>query len=398
MKQLQRIVLLTNILTPYRTFFYERFYEACKERDIDFKVLLMAETEPERNWYYTELKTEFSILMPGYNGSIRGFTYHYNPKVMNFLRNLKPDILLMAGSYMFQTNWVTIIKRKSLSVPIVYWNEAHLNEERNYSKLVLALRDKVRNIIFPCFSGYWYSGKMSLAFIDKYKCNDARCYFMPNLIDCTAYSSISKASEIDKMTIRKQYNLPLDKKLLICPARLHPAKGIHVFMDILKNVKGKENVCVIVPGDGGMLEKLQEKAKILNLDFRFLGYKQQEEIIKLYIASDIFLMPSLSDPNPLTTIEALWGGMPLIISKHVGNYPEAVVESINGIVMDYSDIDAAVRKVEKILGADKQWLIKAKETSLNIASLIYNPDVIIGTVISDMKTEFENGLLGNVFK
>lgn len=391
MKQLKRIAILTNIVNPYRNFFYQKFHDECAKHGIEFTVMCMGDREPGRHWFYEDYKTDFSILLPGKVGSLFGrFTYYINPSVMKYVEKVNPDILLMAGSYMMPTNWIAIKKCK---MPIVYWNEAHKNEKRNYNKLILMLREYIRHLLFSRFAGFWYSGKMSQELINDYKREDAKMYFLPNLIDCTAFSSSYYSTDEKKLLIRNEYDIPKNKIVLLCPARLHWVKGIHVFMDVLYKSKQKENVCVLVAGDGEMEDELKAKAQTLNLDIRFLGYKEQEEVIKLYMASDFFLMPSLSDPNPLTTIEALWGGKPLIVSSHVGNYPEAVVEGKNGTVLDYSDMNKSVNQLDVILSMDANWHIKAKEVSFGIANTIYNPEYIIPRVIEQMKNDIETGKL-----
>lgn len=47
-------------------------------------------------------------------------------------------------------------------------------------------------------------------------------------------------------------------------------------------------------------------------------------MIELYSISDVFVLPSISDANPLTCIEALWTELPLFISENCGNYPEVI--------------------------------------------------------------------------
>lgn len=395
MKQkLKRIAILTNIVNPYRSFFYQKFHDVCKENGIEFYVMCMGDHEPGRHWYYDDYKTDFSLLLPGKVGSLFGrFTYYYNPKVMDFIKKLNPDVLLMAGSYMFPTNWIAI---KGCNIPIVYWNEAHKNEARNYNKVILGIREFIRKTIFSRFSGFWYSGKMSKELINDYKRANSQMYFLPNLIDCSAFSTICNASTEEKGAILEEYKLPTNKKLLICPARLNRVKGIHVFMDVLFKSKFKNNVCMLAVGDGDMEHELKERAKKLNLDIRFLGYKEQEEVIRLYKVSDFFVMPSLSDPNPLTTIEALWGGKPLIVTTHVGNYPEAVMDGINGTVLDYSDMEKSVIALDTILSKDNKWMDNASKVSSKIAQTVYNPDYIIPKVISQMKYDFENDILKKI--
>jgi hypothetical protein len=57
---MKKVILLTNILTPYRKFFYDLLFKVFAQQGIDFKVLVTAESEPNRNWKYDELKSEYT--------------------------------------------------------------------------------------------------------------------------------------------------------------------------------------------------------------------------------------------------------------------------------------------------------------------------------------------------
>ena len=52
-----RIVLYTNILTPYRKYFFDTLFEQCRQKNIQFTVLVMAETESNRLWRYEEYQS-----------------------------------------------------------------------------------------------------------------------------------------------------------------------------------------------------------------------------------------------------------------------------------------------------------------------------------------------------
>ena len=138
---MKSIVLITNILTPYRATFYSQYFNACQKYGIKFHVLCMAETEPERNWYYNEYSSTFTTLMKGKTFNVFGIMTHYNPQTLDYIKNLSPDILLMAGSYMFLSNWIAIFRKNTLHCPIIYWNESHKNSIRTYNNLSLKIRE-----------------------------------------------------------------------------------------------------------------------------------------------------------------------------------------------------------------------------------------------------------------
>lgn len=72
------IAIYTNILTPYRSYFYELMYRECQKRGDNFYVILMAATEPNRNWNYDDYKTEYTILLKYKTFSIRETYIHFN--------------------------------------------------------------------------------------------------------------------------------------------------------------------------------------------------------------------------------------------------------------------------------------------------------------------------------
>jgi glycosyltransferase involved in cell wall biosynthesis len=111
-----------------------------------------------------------------------------------------------------------------------------------------------------------------------------------------------------------------------------------------------------------------------NNNVKFLGSRNQSEMLELYSVSNLFLLPSLSDANPLTCIESLWSGLPLLISKNVGNYPEVVNIGENGFVFDYNDSNSLDNILKKIVNKDKLWFRNASNESLRIANKFYNSE------------------------
>lgn len=381
---MKNIVLLTNILTPYRQVFYNAYYEGCKKYNIDFHVLCMAETEPERNWYYNEFASDHTTLMEGKTSFYFGVMTHDNPKVMDYILQHNPDVLLVGGSYMFLSLWRVVLNKKKLHCPVIYWNESHKNSVRTYNSLSLFVREMIRKWFFRKIDGFWYGGKMAKAFVEDYAMKKAKYYFMPNLIENEAFNVVASTSYEEKQQTRRSFNINMGQTVFICPARLTLVKGIHTFMDLLKKVENKQDCVVLIPGDGDMEDDLKRQAKTIDADIRFIGYKQQSEIITLYKIADIFLMPSLSDPNPLTCIEALWCGLPLLVSTHVGNYPEVIRLGKNGFVFDYSKPEEAVNIISKVIASSSEWRANAKKVSLDIATIVYNPKNVIDRSIKEL--------------
>lgn len=366
-----KIVLYTNILTPYRKYTYDLIYQSCREMGDDFHVLVMANTEGNRTWTYDNLKAPYTELLGGFTLG-KGETYiHFNKKLINKLRELKPDIVVCAGSYLCPGVWLVAGYKKRLHYKCLFWSESHLNEQKGTAGLKATVRESIRQLVYKRYDGFWYAGKLSREFIEKYAKNDAEYFFFPNLIEEDKYKSAGEMTATERLNNRRELGIDDEKTIFFCPARLSPVKGILEFMDLFDMADNKEKAVVLIAGTGDLKDEIERKAVEKNLNVRLLGYKNQDEVIGLYGMADVFLMPSLSDPNPLTCIEALWAGLPLFISNHCGNYPEVVSEGRNGYVFSYAKPDEATKKLELVIESSTEWRTRAGEVSRMRAEKCY---------------------------
>lgn len=375
------IAIYTNILTPYRKHFYDALYNECKKKGDDFHVLVMADTEPNRNWIYDDFKTGYTTLLKHKTLTIGEVYIHFNQNLRKTLIGLDLDILICAGGYLCPGIQSVLRWKKSLGYKTYFWSESHLNEQRAYSNIKIMLREYIRKTVYEKFDGFWYAGKLSREFIEKYAGRNADFYFIPNLIDEKKYAEATDLSESDRYKLQEKYQLDPHKKVFLCPARLSRVKGIDKFITILKKAEQRNQVTILIAGDGELHDEINEKVEREGLDIRLLGYQNQNMMVELYSIADVFLLPSISDPNPLTCIEALWAGLPLFISEHCGNYPEVIKEGQNGYVFSYNNIETALIKLEKLINAKNEWIKNARRVSYQLAAEKYNTRKVVESVL-----------------
>lgn len=367
-----KVVLLTNILTPFRIFFYDRLFEEYRKNGVEFSVLVMVPNEPGRTWQYENFKRVYTTLLKGSLRKISGIDWIVNTDIKEKIAAENPNIVICAGSYMNPSVWTAIHLKKKYGYKVLFWSESHLNETRSYGKAKLLLRQCIRKQVMNGFDGFWYAGKMSKAFIDCYVKEKKDFIFVPNMIQEDVYFRATQYSSEQRRQLRKDLNIDDKKRMLFMPVRLSKEKGILEFLRILNKSSNKSLVTVAISGDGPLREEIAVKAKEDDLDVRLLGFQDQPHMVNLYAAADIFVMPSLSDPNPLASIEACWAAKPLFVSEHVGNNPETVEHGKNGFVFNYKDESGAVQMLDSMIAADDAWLEKAGAVSLKIAKQKYN--------------------------
>lgn len=181
-----------------------------------------------------------------------------------------------------------------------------------------------------------------------------------NCIDTSRFSK--NISNEEKNELRKKYSIEEKNKILLFTGRIVPEKGVKELVEALKNVKEKNYKLLIL---GSALSELEAKTeyqeKIENIvntisdKIIFTGFIKYEEINKFYSLADIAVLPSIwDDPAPLTIIEALVSGLP-IITTNSGGIPEYAVEG-SAIIIDRNKeiVKELCENIDLIINNDKK--------------------------------------------
>ena len=115
-----------------------------------------------------------------------------------------------------------------------------------------------------------------------------------------------------------------------------------------------DDVTLTIVGDGVEEENLRNTVKQMGMEERveFIGFKEGEELLRYFRASDIFILPSRLEPFGLVVLEAMCNSMPIICSKYVGCIPD-LVEGDNGIVVHPYDTDQLAKAID-FLASDEE--------------------------------------------
>jgi len=112
-----------------------------------------------------------------------------------------------------------------------------------------------------------------------------------------------------------------DRKQVLFLGRLTTQKGPGYFLEMARHIMAMDpDIRFIVAGDGDLTARLKEQAVSLNLEnhVRFTGFLDGPEVAHIYGASDLYVMPSLSEPFGITALEAIMYDVPVILSRQSG--------------------------------------------------------------------------------
>ncbi len=139
------------------------------------------------------------------------------------------------------------------------------------------------------------------------------------------------------------------EKIVTFLGRITMQKGPEYFVEaaakVLKNNRSK--VRFVMAGSGDMMDKMIELAAQRGISdrFHFPGFQKGKQVYEMLKASDVYIMPSVSEPFGISPLEAMQMGVPSIISKQSGC--AEILEHV--IKTDYWDIDAMADAINAII-------------------------------------------------
>ena len=168
--------------------------------------------------------------------------------------------------------------------------------------------------------------------------------------------------------VRKEYGFDDSSLVIGSVGRLAEVKGykylIKAMPSVLKEIK---NCNLLIAGEGptrGHLELLIKRNN-LNDRVRLLGYV--ENVDKFLTAIDLFVLPSLSEGLPISLLEAMAAGKPVIASA-VGGIPEVIDDGSSGILVPAANMHALGKSIVELLHDRDKMLMM----SSNCKSIVCN--------------------------
>ncbi len=141
---------------------------------------------------------------------------------------------------------------------------------------------------------------------------------------------------------------PKHDKVVTFLGRITMQKGPEYFVEAASQVLHKvHNVQFVMAGGGDMMEKMIRLAAQRNISdrFHFAGFLRGKEVYEMLKASDVYIMPSVSEPFGISPLEAMQMGVPSIISKQSG-----CAEILHNVIkVDYWDVNAMADAIYSII-------------------------------------------------
>ncbi len=137
----------------------------------------------------------------------------------------------------------------------------------------------------------------------------------------------------DRAVIRQEFGIPTAAKVLTTVAVLRAPKGIEYMIRAMPGVLAREpDTYYLVVGDGPRREALLKEASKLALNERVIFAGMRKDVADLLAASDVFVLPTLTEALPTVLAEAMALRLPIVASA-VGGIPEMISNGKSGYLV-----------------------------------------------------------------
>lgn len=370
----KKYIFITNIPTPYRNY----FYNILNSYGLNFEVLYLRHIEYGRSWLIKKSLMNYkNYIDNGFYRALGNYHLHINPKIIwRVIKN--PDAELIFGISWNDLDLLILVSLRRFGIiknRFYFWTEANYltigSQRDNILKIIL------RKYVYHCSSDcvQIISGKMTELTLRKWGVRSPNKVRLSNTIDESIFLGSPKSR-------------PHNRKIVFCmPVRLiESIKGVLNFFNAIGIDNIKKSI-FYVAGDGPDYSLIKDYIIYNNLqeNIILLGFLNPESMARLYAKSDVFLLPSFSDPCPLSVVEALSMSLPLLISSRCGNHYEAVRVGNNGYKFDPLNPDEIKSSYEKIMSRSHDF-----EDMGEISRTIYEQEYKLSKVLEVLLLDLES--------
>ena len=160
----------------------------------------------------------------------------------------------------------------------------------------------------------------------------------------TVYNAVEPIQNKKQIVVEKHFK----EKIVTFLGRVTYQKGPEYFVEAAHRVLQKDdNVRFVMAGSGDLLNKTVRRVAELGLGtkFHFTGFLKGLDVDRMFLMSDVYVMPSISEPFGISPLEAMRAQVPVVIS-----YQSGCAEILKyALKVNFWDVDAMADSIHALL-------------------------------------------------
>ncbi len=164
---------------------------------------------------------------------------------------------------------------------------------------------------------------------------------------CTPNRTVVIPNAVDVAGAPRSRSYQRARPLILAVGRLKAPKDFMTFVRALRGLP-RDSFDALIVGDGPERGRLEEEISAMGLSGRVRLAGERNDVVNLLATGDAFVLPTASEGLPVSLLEAMAAGLPVVASR-VGGVPEVVVEGKTGLLVDPGDPDQLARALERVV-------------------------------------------------
>lgn len=302
---------------------------------------------------YQDLRSESGAEIPGYGNDLISEALRYATKAGEIAANTPHDVIHVH-------DWLTVlagIEAKKISQKPLVFHVHSLEFDRSGENL--------NQDIFAIEAHGLHVADKILA-VSNYTKNSIITHYniSPEKIDVVHNGLFEPPSENQPAPLLDNH------KTVLFLGRVTHQKGPFQFVEAAHTILEKrQDIQFVIAGDGDLLQSVIERVAALQLGkhILFTGSLDRESVEKIYKQSNVYVMPSVSEPFGITCLEALSYHVPVIISKQSG-----AAEVLHHVIkVDFWDIQEMAAKIIALVDYPALRLELLQNSKTDLATLLW---------------------------
>ena len=272
-----------------------------------------------------------------------------NPGLWTLIRSQTFDAVVIYTGYMCASFWIACFAAKSRGIPVLISSDSSSLHQREGKRLKALLKPFIVGLVYRYVDVLMAPSQPVKDLAMQLGKSEKEIVMIRSGVDKNAWQA--RLENFDRAAIRRSWSVPTDATVVLYCAKLQPWKRP---LDLLRafakaSVPGSY---LVFAGEGPQRVELEREIACLDITdrVRILGFVNDSQLPGTYKAADLFVLPSEYDPCPLVIPEAMFSGLPVLLSDAVIGRLEMIDPGKSGYPYPCGNADALAALLSKVLG------------------------------------------------
>ena len=332
--------------------------------------------ELERQWdgqldiiFLKENHTQnWNVTLPVYCRILTGSLFKKVHGLRQQIRKKQYTMIHIAGWGELACLYVLLLA-KLKQIPVAMESDTQLQKhlpnwkktiKQTYQRLFYPILFKLPDIFLP-------GGTRQMKYFQYYGVNLDKLVNAQMTVDVQSLQQkISRIKLEERAAFRYEYGAQSSDVIFLYVGRFLHWKGIVELIEAFKSMSHPQAKLWLV-GNGELENYVQQSAQEID-NIYYFGRASGDQLVQIYYAADVFVLPSFAEPWGLVVNEAMATENALIVSDNAGCVDDLIIHEQTGLIIPAKDVRALTKTMERLVNNSVERIELARQAKEHIAS------------------------------